>query len=399
VKAAPRGLAAIVAALSIIGPFTVDTYLPAFPAMAEGLGATPVQLQQTLSFYLAPFAFMMLWHGALADALGRRRVLLAALAVYVAASLFCAMAGSIEMLLLGRVLQGLSAGAGMVIARAVVRDLHEGPAAQRLIAHAGMMFAIGPVVAPLVGGWILAFFGWHAIFIFLGLYGAGLFAAIWFLLPETLTPEHRQSLHPVKLGRAYLDVFSHPRFLALAFAISFNFGGFVLYVMSAPKFLMEHLGVSAQGFLWLFGPAMVGMVSGNYLSSRLAGKVSHGRTVGAGYVIMTLGAVSNVAMNYWLPPSLPSAVLPLAIYVFGLAVGMASLSLCIMDLFPERRGLASSCQGAMQTGMNAVVASVLVPLVWDSTLSMALAMLAFLVLGVFAFALRWSGDRTSRGRA
>lgn len=152
----PRGLAAIVAALSIIGPFTVDTYLPAFPAMANGLGATPVQLQQTLSFYLAPFAFMILWHGALADALGRRRVLLAALAVYVAASLFCAMAGSIEMLLLGRVLQGLSAGAGMVIARAVVRDLLEGPAAQRLIAQAGMMFAVGPVLAPLVGGWILA---------------------------------------------------------------------------------------------------------------------------------------------------------------------------------------------------------------------------------------------------
>lgn len=387
-KPAPRGLAAIVAALSIIGPFTVDTYLPAFPAMTQGLGATPVEMQQTLSFYLAPFAFMMLWHGALADALGRRRVLLAALAVYVAASLFCAMAGSIEMLLLGRVLQGLSAGAGMVVSRAVVRDLLEGPAAQRLLAHAGMMFAVGPVVAPLVGGWILAFFEWHAVFVFLALYGVLLFAAIWFLLPETLTPAHRQSLHPVKLARAYLHVFSNRRFLALSFATAFNFSGFVLYVMSAPKFLMEHLGVSAQGFLWLFGPAMVGMVSGNYISSRLAGKVSHGRTVGAGYAIMTVGALSNVALNYWLPPSLPWAVLPLAIYVFGLAVGMASLSLCIIELFPERRGLASSCQGAMQTGMNAAVASLLVPLVWHSTLSMALTMLAFLVLGLGAFALR-----------
>lgn len=220
-----------------------------------------------------------------------------------------------------------------------------------------------------------------------------LFAAIWFLLPETLTPEHRQSLHPVKLARAYFAVFSHPRFLALAFAISFNFSGFVLYVMSAPTFLMEHLGVSAQGFLWLFGPAMVGMVSGSYLSSRLAGKVSHGRTVGVGYIIMSIGAIINVALNYWLPPSLPWAVLPLAVYVFGLAIGIASISLSIMDLFPERRGLASSCQGAMQTGMNAVVASVLVPLVWHSTLSMALAMLALLVLGLIAFAFRLAGGK------
>ena len=127
-----------------------------------------------------------------------------------------------------------------------------------------MMFAVGPVVAPLVGGWILAFFDWHAVFVFLALFGVALFAAVWFLLPETLRPEQRQSLHPVSLARAYFQVFTNPRFLGLAAAIAFNFGGLVIYVMSAPKFLMEHLGVSAQGFIWLFGPAMVGMMGGNY---------------------------------------------------------------------------------------------------------------------------------------
>ena len=383
----PLGLTVLLAALTIIGPFSVDTYLPAFPNMAAGLGATPTQLQQTLSVYLATFAFMTLWHGALADALGRRAVLLAALACYSAASLFCAFAGSIEMLLLGRALQGLSAGAGMVVSRAVVRDLYEGPTAQRLIAHTGMMFAVGPVIAPLAGGWILAFFEWHAVFVFLALFGVALFAAVWFALPETLPRERRQSLHPVSLARAYFRVFTHPRFLGLAGAIAFNFGGLVIYVMSAPKFLMEHLGVTAQGFIWLFGPAMAGMMGGNYLSARMAGHVPSRRTVMIGFAIMALGAIANLAVAHWLPPSLPWAVLPIAIYVFGVALGVPVLSLSIMDLFPERRGLASSCQGATHTGMNAVVASVAAPLFWGSTFSLAVAMALFLVLGFVAFRL------------
>jgi MFS transporter, DHA1 family, multidrug resistance protein len=387
-KKAPRGLAVLLAAMTAIGPFSIDTYLPAFPAMAVGLGATTIEVQQTLTAYLVPFAFMMLWHGALADALGRRRVLLVSFALFAVASLFCVFAGRIEHLWLGRALQGLSAGAGMVVSRAIIRDLLDGPAAQRLIAHTGMMFAIAPAVAPVLGGWIHAWFDWHAVFVFLTLYGAVLFAAIYFLLPETLPPEARQSLRPGPLARAYGQVFSHPAFLALALAVAFNFNGFFIYVLSAPKFLIGHLGVSAQGFLWLFGPAMAGMISGNYLSARLAGQVSSRRTIGLGFAIMIVAALANVLLNLWLPPALPWAVLPLAVYVFGMALTMPSLSLRILDLFPERRGLVSSCQGVTQTGINAVTAALLAPLFWDSTLTLALAMVVFLVLGGLAFAQR-----------
>jgi DHA1 family bicyclomycin/chloramphenicol resistance-like MFS transporter len=387
-KQAPRGLAVLLAAMTAIGPFSIDTYLPAFPAMATGLGATPIEVQQTLTAYLLPFAFMMLWHGALADALGRRRVLLTAFALYATASLFCVFATRIEYLWLGRALQGLSAGAGMVVSRAIVRDLFDGPAAQRLIAHTGMMFAIAPAIAPVLGGWIHAFFDWHAIFVFLTLYGVALFAAIYFLLPETLPPAARQSLRLRPLARAYGQVFSHPPFLALALAVAFNFNGFFIYVLSAPKFLIGHLGVSAQGFLWLFGPAMIGMMSGNYLSARLAGQVSSRRTVGLGFLVMIVAAVGNVTLNLWWPPMLPWAVLPIALYVFGMALTMPSLSLRILDLFPERRGLVSSCQGVMQTGVNALTASLLAPLFWGSTLAMALAMSVFLALSGLVFAQR-----------
>ena len=387
-RAAPRGLAPLLAALAAIGPFSIDTYLPAFPAIGRALAATPVEVQQTLTAYLIPFAFMMLWHGALSDALGRRRVLLWAYALYAASSLFCVFATSIEMLWLGRGLQGLSAGAGMVVGRAIVRDVLDGPAAQRLMAHIGMMFAIAPAVAPVLGGWIHAFFDWHAVFAFLALYGAVLFAAIYRYLPETLPAEARQSLRAGPLLRAYREVFAHRGFLALAGALALNFNGFFIYVLSAPAFLIGHLGVSPQGFLWLFGPAMAGMIAGNYLSARLAGQVSSHRTIVLGYAVMIAAAAANVVLNLVLAPSLPWSVLPVALYVVGLALAMPSLSLRVLDLFPQRRGLISSCQGVMFTGVNALTAAVLAPLAWASTLTLAMAMAAFMLLGLAAFAAR-----------
>jgi len=399
VSAAPRGMAVMLAAMTAIAPFSIDTYLPAFPEMAESLGATAIEVQQTLAFYMAAFAFMMLWHGALADALGRKRVLLGAFAVYVAASLVCVFAGTIHVLWLGRVLQGMSAGAGMVVSRAIIRDLLDGPAAQRMIAHTGMIFAIAPAVAPVIGGWIHAFFSWHAIFVFLALYGTALFAAVYFLLPETLPPEKRHSLHPAPLARAYFAVLTHPPFLALSLAIALSFNGFFIYVVSAPKFLLEHLGVSAQGFLWLFGPAMLGLMGGNWLSAHLAGQVSSRRTIVLGFGIMIVAAAANLLLNFMLPPSLPWAVLPQGVYLFGVSLAMPVLTVRILDLFPDRRGLVSSCQGATQTGMNALTASILAPLFWGSSLSLAVAMTLFLIVGLLAFSFRRFGGRSFRGRA
>ena len=390
-RSAPKGLAPLLAALATVGPFSIDTYLPAFPAMGKALAASPVEVQQTLTAYLVPFAFMMLWHGALSDALGRRRVLLWAYAIYAAASVFCVFVGSIEGLWFGRALQGLSAGAGMVVGRAIVRDVLDGPAAQRLMAHIGMMFALAPALAPVLGGWIHAFFDWHAIFVFLALYGVTLWLAIWRYLPETLPPEARQSLHPRPLLRAYGAVFSHRGFLALAAALALNFNGFFVYVLSAPAFLIGHLGVSPQGFLWLFGPAMIGMVLGNFLSARLAGQLSSNRTIALGFAIMLAAAAVNIGVNLAMAPRLPWSVLPIALYVVGLALAMPSLSLRILDLFPERRGMISSCQGVMQTGVNALTASLLAPLAWSSTLSLALVMALFLLLGLAAFVARRSG--------
>lgn len=383
----PRRLVFLFAALSATGPFAIDTYLPAFPAMAASLGASDVQIQQTLPAYLFPFAFMMLWHGALSDALGRRPVILVGLALFALFSALCAMATSIEMLLVGRALQGLVAGIGMVLTRAMVRDLLDGAAAQKLMATIAVLFGIAPAVAPIIGGWILHFFAWQGIFVFLAVFSALMFFASLAWLPETLPPEKRQSLHPGDLWQAYVGVFVHHRFRRLAIANGLNFIAVFIYVLSAPVFLIRHLGLTPQSFVVMFAPVVGGMMVGSIISGKLAGRLSPTRTIAWGYGVMVMAAAINLLLNLALPPGLPWSLLPLPLYTCGMALAMPSLQLLAIDLFPERRGLASSCLGVIQTGTNAIAAAVIIPLLWDAPLHLAMGMAVFLALGAGAFRL------------
>jgi len=381
---APRALAFLLASLAALGPFSIDTYLPSFHEIASNLGATAIQVQQTLSAYLLSFAAMTLWHGVLSDRFGRRRIILISLALFGIASAGCAFATSIEQLWVWRALQGITAGAGMVISRAIVRDLFDGAPAQRLIAQITMMFALAPVIAPLIGGWLQTWFGWRSVFAFLVLMTTVLWIACWKFLPETLAPEKRQSLHPAYLGRAYLKVLTSPPFLLASSALSLNFSGFFIYVLSAPVFLMTHLGVPETGFLWLFGPAMSGLTLGSWLAGRRAGRHPPGTTVKLGYIIMTGAALLNLGINLSLPPGLPWSVAPLFVYTLGMALAMPNLTLFALDPFPDNRGMAASCQTFVQSGSNGLVAALIAPLVWGSTLSLALTMSGFLILGGLA---------------
>ena len=376
-----RGIAVLLAGMSALGPFSIDTYLPSFHDIAEKLGATPIQVQQTLSAYLAAFALMTLWHGALADRFGRRRVVLLALALFAIASAGCAFATRIEHLWFWRAMQGITAGAGIVISRAIVRDLYDGPPAQRLMSQITMMFALAPAIAPVIGGWLQTLFGWRSIFAFLVLSTAALWLACWKLLPETLPPAKRQSLQPAYLGRSYWKVMTSPPFLFACAALSLNFAGFFIYVLSAPVFLMKHLGIPETGFLWLFGPAMAGLMSGSWLSGRLAGKVTPGRTIALGYLVMSCAALSNVGINLVLPPSLPLSIVPLFVYTLGMALAMPSLTLLALDPFPAQRGLAASCQTFFQSGFNSLAAALIAPALWGSTLTLALGMAGLMGLG------------------
>lgn len=388
-RRATRGIAALLASLSALGPFSIDTYLPAFPDIASTLGASQLDVQQTLSVYLLSFAVMTLWHGAISDRFGRRRVILWALALFGLASLGCVFASRIEHLWFWRAMQGISAGAGIVISRAIVRDLYDGAAAQRLMSQITMMFALAPAIAPLIGGWLQVLFGWRAIFAFLVLATLALLVACWYLLPETLPVEKRQSLRPAYLGRTYWQVLTSPPFLLACLALSMNFAGFFIYVLSAPVFLMQHLGLPETAFLWLFGPAMGGLMAGSWTSGRLAGKLSLNRSIALGYGIMSAAALGNLLLNLGTTPALPWAVAPLFVYTFGMSLAMPCLTIFALDPFPAQRGLAASCQTFLQSGFNGLAAALIAPMLWGSTRSLALGMGGLMLAGGLAALARY----------
>ena len=389
------GIALLLAALAAIGPFSVDTYLPSLHDIGDSLHASPLDVQQTLTTYLLMFSVMSLWHGAISDALGRRRIILLSLWLFSLASLGCLFATRIEHLWLLRGLQGVAACAGVVVSRAIVRDLFSGPAAQRLMSHITMIFAIAPAIAPVIGGHLQSWFGWRSVFVFLALMGVALLAACSWRLAETLPPERRQSLHPVYLGKAYWRTMTSPLFLLATAATTFNSAGYFIYIMSAPAFLVRHLGLPETSFLWLFGPSMGGLVFGAWLSGRLAGKFSPRKTVAYGYALMGLAALINIALNLALPPGLPWSILPMPLYTLGMSLTMPSMTLLALELFPAQRGLAASCQMFIQSMHNSLIAGVIAPIAWQSTLTLAATMGTLLVLGTIAAALYFRFAKTA----
>ncbi|MEE9332113.1 MAG: multidrug effflux MFS transporter [Methylophilaceae bacterium] len=369
------------AALAALAPFAIDTYLPAFHIMAAELDATDVQVQQSLTFYLLPYAAMTLWHGAISDAIGRITTIKWGLTIFVLASIGCAFAPNVETLWFFRAIQGASGGAGNTVARAMVRDLFEGPQAQRVMATVQMLFGIAPAVAPIIGGVLLGIH-WQAIFIFLAIYASvSLWAAVKFL-PETMPPEKRMKLSVGNVINSYKTLFSDHEYAKLIVAIGANFSGFFIYVLASPVFLGKHLGLSATQYGYLFIPTVIGMVLGSYLAKRAAGKLSSQKVVKLAYVWMVVIALVNLIVCYTQPVSLMANILPVALFNIGMALCVPILSLAALNRHPKIRGAAASGQAFMQMLLSTVSAGIVVPFVWYAPSGLAIAMLAYVLLGL-----------------
>jgi DHA1 family bicyclomycin/chloramphenicol resistance-like MFS transporter len=392
-------LAALIASLSMLGPFSIDAYLPAFGAIRQEFGASAIAVQQTLSTYLLAYAAMMLWHGALSDALGRRPIVLASLAVFAFATFGCAIAGNIESLWLFRTLQGLCAGAPLVVGRAIIRDRLHGPEAQRLMSQVTLIFGVAPAVAPVIGGVLLNTFGWRSVFWLLFGLTLALVAWCYRALPETLPKASRQPLHPRALWRNYRSVVSRADFLLLALVPALNFAAFFLYIAVAPAFLVDLLGVSTYGFAWLFVPMIAGIMVGAVISGRLAGRVSPHRTVRLGYLFAFAGVALNLLVVAFVPPAVPWHVMPVFVFCIGSAIIMPSVTLIVLDLFPEMRGLASSLQGFVHFSLSAVNAGTIAPFLSHSLWALAGGMAAFTAASYSLWLIYVARHRASRQRS
>jgi len=386
-------LSLVLAALAALAPFAIDTYLPAFPGLELALLASPLELQQSLTFYLLPYALMTLWHGAISDSIGRITTIKWSLGLFVLASIGCAFANNIETLWFFRVLQGLSGGAGNVVARAMVRDLFEGPQAQRVMATVQMLFGIAPAVAPIIGGLLLGIH-WQAIFVFLALYAAiSLWAAVRYL-PETMPIAKRLPLSAKKVLSSYRLIFSDKEFNLVVLASAANFAAFFIYVLASPVFLVKQLGLSDQQFGYMFIPTVCGMVLGSYLAKRAAGVYTSQQVLKVAYAWMATMVMLNLTVCINLAVSPFFNILPVALFNVGMALAMPILSLAALDRHAKIRGTAASGQAFVQMLLSTVSAGLIVPLVWDAPLGLAMAMAAYLLFSglVLRLSLVWRNN-------
>ena len=378
-------LAVLLACLGMLGPFAIDTYLPAFSGIAQSVGATPAQMQQTLSAYLFGFALMNLFHGALSDSFGRRPVVLWGVAMFTVASIGCALADNIAALVFWRAVQGLATGAGIVVSRAVIRDMFPPTEAQKMMAQVTLFFGAAPAIAPLFGGFLFVHLNWQSIFWFLALVGVSLWIANWRWLPESLAVDQRQRFDVRNLMQGYKALGANPRFLALALASGVPFNGMFLYVVSAPVFLGELLQLRPEQFFWLFCLVISGIMSGAYLSGRCAGKVTHERQIRWGLGVMGVVSLINITLNHLYAPHVAWALWPIAIFAFGWALMVPVITLLALDVVPTRRGMASSLQVCIGSSVNGLVAGVVAPLVMHSAQALAWTSGLMLITGLVAW--------------
>jgi DHA1 family bicyclomycin/chloramphenicol resistance-like MFS transporter len=377
-----RRLAMLLGGLAMFGPFAIDTIFPAFPAMQAQFEVDKLAIQQTLSAYLVAFALMSIVHGPLSDAIGRKRVIVGGLVVFTLASVGCALAPDLRTLLVFRVLQGLSAGVGMIVGRAVIRDVLQGDDAQRLMSQVSMIFGIAPAIAPVIGGWILGWSRWPAIFWFLVAFSLVLLVATWVILPETHPPEARLKTPPVRLLRDYAAIFANPRFQRLAAAGAFNFAALFLYIASAPAFVMDLLKLDETQFGWFFVPMIGGMVLGAYMSGRAAGRITGARLAGIGFACCGVAATANLIYNGLVSElTLPWAVLPMVLNAFGIALVFPILTLAILDMYPRQRGSASSLQAFTGLVLHSLVAGVISPFLSHEGMHLAIGAAVLTLLG------------------
>ena len=375
-------LTLIAALLSMIGPFSIDTYLPSFPAIEASFDISRALLSQSMSVYLFAFAISTLLWGPISDRIGRRLVILGSLLLYISASIGCAFANGLDEFLLFRTFQGFAASGGFIASRAMIRDAHDTENAHRAMSHVIFLFSVAPAIAPVLGAWLQNNYGWRSVFWFLGAFGILLYVMTSFI-KETLELKHRQSIHPNDVIKIYLKILKHRQFISLVLSISCGFSGLFLYIAGAPSVIYHFLNLTSNDFAQLFVPIVVALMIGAAISGRLAHRWSKPRLITLGLFIMSAGVFLNLLQVSLISASIINTVVPLIVYVFGLSLIIPAITVMGLDYFPNNRGAAASMQGFFQMMFSASVAAIAVPLLQVSQQHFAFGQIVFIIFAIF----------------
>ena len=351
-------LTGLLALLVAFGPVATDLYVPSMPEIGRLLGASPAEVQLTLSSYLVGFAFGQIIYGAISDRYGRKPVLLFALVLFCAASAACAAAPGIELLIAARILQALGGSGAIVLARAIVRDCYAGDRAGRELSTMGAIMSIAPVLAPLIGSVVQISFGWRANFIIVVSVGCFALLVVWQSLPETLHQRSARVISMVEILRDYRMLLKDRTLLAHIAIVSTSYAGLFAWISGSPFVLQELHGLSALEFGFAFGLACIGSVFGAALAAPLVMRIGLALTIGLGTIALAGGGLAMVASVALATHSVAALVVSMMLYQAGLGLAMPQAIAGALTPFPDHAGAASSLVGFMQQTSAALLGAV-----------------------------------------
>jgi DHA1 family bicyclomycin/chloramphenicol resistance-like MFS transporter len=385
-------LTALLSLLTALGPLAVDMYLPSFPDIGRLLGAPPATVQLTLSLYMVAYAIGQVVYGPLSDRYGRLPVMRVALLVYCAASLGCALAPSIEMLLTARVLQALGSSGAIVLARAIVRDLYSGARAGRELSLMGAIMALAPVFAPMIGGVLQSAFGWRSHFALQIVFGLIAAFFVWRKLPETLKAPTPGPFSLRAIFAGYAEIARNRAVLAYIGMLAVSFAGVFAWISGSSFVLQDIYGLSALSFGLAFAAASAGYLAGTTLATRIVLRLGIDRTIGIGAVMLAaggLGAAAAIPLGAASPIPLIAAM---ALYATGMGLVQPQTMAGAMMPFPQRAGTASSLLGVSQMVCAALTGIIVGHLIgtsaWPVAIPLALTGCGTLLLWIMSRGVR-----------
>lgn len=338
-----------------LGPISTDLYLPSLPSIGLDLGTDTSGVQLTLSVFLIGFAVSQLIYGPLSDRYGRRPVLLIALMIYLAATVACGLATSIEWLIGARFVQALGACAGPVIGRAVVRDVFGRDRSARVLSYMALAMALAPAIGPIIGGYLETGFGWRANFVALGIFGIISLTGIWVLLPETNNQPNLSATQPGKLLANYLLLARSPLYMGYVLLSTFSYAGIFSFISGSAFILINTMGLSPSNYGLCFAAVVIGYMIGTYASGRFTQHLGINRMIFIGTLFKCAGGLSGLILALYGHLSIASILLPTTIFLIGTGLTMPNAMAGAIGPFPQMAGTASAFMGFTQMTVAAAV--------------------------------------------
>jgi DHA1 family bicyclomycin/chloramphenicol resistance-like MFS transporter len=373
----------ILGLLTAIGPFSIDMYLPAFPAIAKGLNTGVAQVMLSLSSFFIGISAGQLIYGPLLERFGRKKPLYVGLVIYLFASAGCAFTESVYALIAFRFLQALGSCAGMVTSRAMVRDLFDVKDNAKVFSSLMLVVAVSPIIAPTVGGYVTAALGWRYVFAALMIVDVAVLAAVFFLLPESKKPDPTHSLKPMAVTKNFFKIIIHPQFYVYALTGSVAASGLYAYISGSPQVFIEFFGVTEKQYGWIFAIIAIGIISTSQINTLILRRYPSEKIIPVALMFQSVIGLTLASISFFHASELYSTIALIFLYISCQGFIFPNASALTLAAFGHNAGNASALMGAIQMGIGAT-ASAAVSFLQNNTTSPMTGVMAFCSITAFS---------------